>query len=141
MHEGDLFDTACRLPLPERCRAGAALRLQLELCSPLHDDGALIHSWLVREPDCIHPDRDSILLPESLQLHRNPAAGYPRDGTSSIRWNLRPSMRWRITWLRLLPRPVRFTGWAMPIWISPGSGRWADTWQAAENAPFDPLWI
>ena len=25
VHEGDLFDTACRLPLPERCRAGAEL--------------------------------------------------------------------------------------------------------------------
>ena len=51
-------------------------------------------------------------------------AGCLLAGTSSIRWNLRPSPRWRIIWLRLLPRPGRFTGWAMPIWISPGSGRW-----------------
>ena len=77
VHEGDLFDTACRLPLPERCRTGAGLRLQLELCSPLHDDGALIHSWLDREPDRIHPDQDSILLPESLQLHHQSGGGLP----------------------------------------------------------------
>ena len=50
VQEGDLFDTACRWPLPGRCRQGASLDLVLELCSPLHDDGALISSHLDLEP-------------------------------------------------------------------------------------------
>ena len=50
VHEGDLFDTACRWLLPQRSRQGAALDLVLELCSPLHDDGALISSHLDLEP-------------------------------------------------------------------------------------------
>ena len=73
VHEGDLFDTACRWTLPERFRAGDVMRLQLELCSPLHDDGALISSTLDREPGVPNHDPTGILLPEALQLHH--AAG------------------------------------------------------------------
>ena len=69
VQEGDLFDTACRWTLPDRCRSGAVLRLQLELCSPLHDDGALINSWLDREPVMAGCDPQRTLLPESLDLH------------------------------------------------------------------------
>ena len=50
IHQGDLFDTACRWPLPSRWWAGEALRLELRLRSPLHDDGALITSRLELEP-------------------------------------------------------------------------------------------
>ena len=51
IHEGDLFDTACRWRVPESCRLGGTLHLQIELCSPLHDDGALISTDLDLEPD------------------------------------------------------------------------------------------
>jgi alpha-mannosidase len=50
VHHGDLFDTACRWPLPERWWHGHALQLQLRLRSPLHDDGALIRSRVELEP-------------------------------------------------------------------------------------------
>ena len=69
VHEGDLFDTACRWPLPGRCRQGAALDLVLELCSPLHDDGALISSHLDLEPQTAGPDPEGTLLPAALELH------------------------------------------------------------------------
>ena len=50
VHRGDLFDTACRWLLPERWWQGAALALLLRLRSPLHDDGALLHSRVELEP-------------------------------------------------------------------------------------------
>ncbi|MDM7953052.1 MAG: glycoside hydrolase family 38 C-terminal domain-containing protein [Cyanobium sp. CZS 25K] len=50
IHSGDLFDTACRWPLPERWWQGEALDLALRLRSPLHDDGALIASRIELEP-------------------------------------------------------------------------------------------
>ena len=62
VHEGDLFDTACRWPLPGRCRQGAARDLVLELCSPLHDDGALISSHLDLEPQAGGPDSELSLI-------------------------------------------------------------------------------
>ena len=67
VHEGDLFDTACRWPLPQRCRQGAALDLVLELCSPLHDDGALISSHLDLEPQTAGLDPEGTLLPAALE--------------------------------------------------------------------------
>ena len=69
VHEGDLFDTACRWILPGRCRSGDRLHLRIELCSPLHDDGALILSHLDLEPFQGTDDRDGSLVPESLMLH------------------------------------------------------------------------
>ena len=62
IHGGDLFDTACRWPLPERWWAGEPLELELRLRSPCHDDGALIHSRLELEP--LDPsDPDGLLTP------------------------------------------------------------------------------
>jgi len=50
VHQGDLFDTACRWPLPADWWQGAPLELELRLRSPLHDDGALITSAVEQEP-------------------------------------------------------------------------------------------
>jgi alpha-mannosidase len=50
VHSGDLFDTACRWPLPERWWQGEALDLELRLRSPVHDDGALMTSRIELEP-------------------------------------------------------------------------------------------
>ena len=50
VHRGDLFDTACRWELPERWWQGEVLTLELRLRSPVHDDGALIHSRVELEP-------------------------------------------------------------------------------------------
>ena len=50
VHQGDLFDTACRWPLPNAWWEGQPLQLSLRLRSPLHDDGALITSQLEQEP-------------------------------------------------------------------------------------------
>lgn len=50
VHGGDLFDTACRWPLPVTWWQGEPLDLELLLRSPLHDDGALIHSRVELEP-------------------------------------------------------------------------------------------
>ncbi len=50
VHSGDLFDTACRWPLPERWWQGEPLDLELRLRSPLHDDGALMTSRIELEP-------------------------------------------------------------------------------------------
>ena len=50
VHQGDLFDTACRWLLPDDWWRGRSLALELRLRSPLHDDGALIHSAVEQEP-------------------------------------------------------------------------------------------
>ena len=50
VHQGDLFDTACRWPLPANWWQGQPLLLELRLRSPLHDDGALITSAVEQEP-------------------------------------------------------------------------------------------
>ena len=47
---GDLFASACRLPLPGRWLAGTPLLLELDLHSPCHDEGSLLHSMVVLEP-------------------------------------------------------------------------------------------
>ena len=69
VHEGDLFDTACRWRLPDACRSGDGLLVQLELCSPGHDDGALICSSLCLEPVSPQCDADLVRTPEALELH------------------------------------------------------------------------
>ena len=68
VHEGDLFDTRCRWPLPPSWRQGQPLDLVLELRSPCHDDGALITSDVVREPLTAADDSQQLLLPEALDL-------------------------------------------------------------------------
>jgi alpha-mannosidase len=50
VHQGDLFDTACRWLLPEAWWQGQPLVLELLLRSPLHDDGALMTSQVELEP-------------------------------------------------------------------------------------------
>jgi len=50
VHEGDLFDTACRWVLPSSWWQGVPLHVELRLRSPLHDDGALIQSQVELEP-------------------------------------------------------------------------------------------
>ena len=57
---GDLFANTCRLPLPGRWLAGTPLLLELELCSPCHDEGSLLHSIVVLEPHC--RDQDPLRL-------------------------------------------------------------------------------
>ena len=133
IHEGDLFDTACRWRVPESCRLGATLHLQLELCSPLHDDGALISTDLDLEPDTANLDPDLSLVPQSLMLHL--AAG----GDLPTQWNgLEPSGS------EALQAVVQQLKAAEPtpgeiLWISHAhldlAWLWpvADTWQAAER--------
>ena len=133
VHEGDLFDTACRWPLPGRCRQGAALDLVLELCSPLHDDGALISSHLDLEPQTAGPDPEGTLLPAALELH------LAADGDLPPHWaDLDPSgaeaqaavaahlhqaepPRGLLHWLGHAHLDL---AWLWPV---------ADTWQAAER--------
>ena len=133
VHEGDLFDTACRWPLPGRCRQGAALDLVLELCSPLHDDGALISSHLDLEPQTAGPDPEGTLLPAALELH------LAADGDLPSHWaELDPSgakaqaavaahlhqaepPRGLLHWLGHAHLDL---AWLWPV---------ADTWQAAER--------
>ncbi len=133
IHEGDLFDTACRWRVPESCRLGATLHLQLELCSPLHDDGALISTDLDLEPDVANLDTDCSLAPQALMLHL--AAG----GELPAQWNgLEPNGP------EALQAVVEELKAAEPtqgdiLWISHAhldlAWLWpvADTWQAAER--------
>ncbi|MDG2329815.1 MAG: glycoside hydrolase family 38 C-terminal domain-containing protein, partial [Synechococcus sp. cluster2_bin.44] len=133
VHEGDLFDTACRWRVPESCRWGATLHLQLELCSPLHDDGALISTDLDLEPDAANLDTDFSLAPQALMLHL--AAG----GDLPAQWNgLEPCGP------EALQAVDEKLGAAEPtqgeiLWISHAhldlAWLWpvADTWQAAER--------
>jgi len=62
---GDLFANACRLPLPVRWLTGTPLLLELELHSPPHDEGSLLHSIVVLEPR--HHDKDPLHLLRSTE--------------------------------------------------------------------------
>jgi alpha-mannosidase len=75
VHQGDLFDTACRWLLPETWWQGQPLALELMLRSPLHDDGALITSQVDLEP-CDHADPTAVLQATVLTLQslRQPQA-------------------------------------------------------------------
>ena len=133
VHEGDLFDTACRWTLPPRFQAGDVLKIQLELCSPLHDDGALISSCLDLEPNQAGQDPDGILLPEALQLHLetggelpadwqalNPCADAARDAVAAHLASA-PRLRGGVHWFGHAHLDL---AWLWPV---------ADTWQAAER--------
>ena len=107
---GDLFDTACRWPLPERWWAGEPLELELRLRSPLHDDGALIHSRIELEPrdpadphNLLGPTRERL---RALRVERDPA-GAAAHGR-----------------VRVLGHAHLDLAWLWPV---------ADTWQAAER--------
>jgi alpha-mannosidase len=108
--EGDLFDTACRWPLPERWWAGESLALELRLRSPLHDDGALILSRVELEPldpadphDLLAPARAALVaLRRRRSLPEGPAGGR----------------------IHVLGHAHLDLAWLWPV---------ADTWQAAER--------
>ena len=133
IHEGDLFDTACRWPLPDRCRQGAALHLQLELCSPLHDDGALISSHLDLEPQPGRPDPNGTLVPSALELHLATGGDLPprwadldpsgAEAHLAVATHLQQaaSPRGSLHWLGHAHLDL---AWLWPV---------ADTWQAAER--------
>ena len=67
VHQGDLFDSACRWLLPERWWHGDALELELVLRSPLHDDAALIHSLVELDPPP-GDDPDGLAMATTLAL-------------------------------------------------------------------------
>ncbi len=133
VHEGDLFDTACRWSVPRPSADQAPLHLQLELCSPLHDDGALITSELRLEPTVHGDDLDEALLPEALMLHLEAGGDLPAswaqldpnkpDATRAVSALLRssPSVSGRIHWIGHAHLDL---AWLWPV---------ADTWQAAER--------
>ena len=133
VHEGDLFDTACRWILPRRCRSGDSLHLQIELCSPLHDDGALILSHLDLEPQRGTDDRDGSLVPESLMLHLAAGGSLPSGWSDldplgsaaldavSTELSTATPVRGSIHWLGHAHLDL---AWLWPV---------ADTWQAAER--------
>ena len=130
VHAGDLFDSACRWPLPEAWWQGQDLQLELDLRSPLHDDGALITSRLELEP--LDPaDPSGLLLADALALLEL------RQACTALRAELDPADPQTGTRLRQNPAalPPRPSGgfhllghahldlaWLWPV---------ADTWEAA----------
>ncbi|WP_216902075.1 glycoside hydrolase family 38 C-terminal domain-containing protein [Synechococcus sp. CCY 9618] len=110
IHTGDLFDTACRWPLPMRWWEGAALDLELRLRSPLHDDGALIRSRIELEP--LDPADPHGLLRSTGDELRQLRRGQGHDGTPGEGV------------LHVLGHAHLDLAWLWPV---------ADTWQAAER--------
>ncbi len=110
VHRGDLFDTACRWPLPRRWWQGEPLTLELRLRSPLHDDGALIHSRVELEP-LERADPHGLLQPTAAALEalRTGRGRGPAPGAGA---------------LHLLGHAHLDLAWLWPV---------ADTWQAAER--------
>jgi len=110
VHRGDLFDTACRWPVPACWWQGQPLDLELRLRSPRHDDGALIHSRLELEPrDPADPDG---LLQEQvaeLEALRRGGGRPPQPGPGAV---------------QLLAHAHLDLAWLWPV---------ADTWRAAER--------
>jgi alpha-mannosidase len=111
VHGGDLFDTACRLSLPASWWQGEPLDLELLLRSPLHDDGALIHSRVELEPT--DPADPCGLLSSGLaalaELRRSQGAS-PHDPGAGT--------------LHICSHAHLDLAWLWPV---------ADTWQAAER--------
>ena len=133
VHQGDLFDTACRWTLPEAFLAGQVHRIQLELCSPLHDDGALISSWLDLEPNRPGEDPAGVLLPEALQLHLEAGGDLPL-GWEQMDPNSEAALKAVAQQLKAQPTPQGAVHWFGHAhldlaWLWPV----ADTWQAAER--------
>ena len=137
VHQGDLFDTACRWPLPEAWWQGQPLQLQLRLRSPLHDDGALITSQLEQEP-CDPADPTGVLTAPQLALANTRLNGVQRQALMGQLAGLDPldpaSGEALRPWLRaqaackpaggfqVLGHAHLDLAWLWPV---------ADTWQAA----------
>jgi alpha-mannosidase len=133
VHEGDLFDTACRWRVPESCRLGDTLHLQLELCSPLHDDGALISTDLDLEPDVAHLDTDFSLAPQALMLHLAAGGDLPDqwNGLEPIGPEALQAVDEQLAATEPTPGEILWISHAHLdlAWLWPV----ADTWQAAER--------
>ncbi len=133
VHEGDLFDTRCRWPLPASWQQGQPLDCLLELRSPCHDDGALITSAVVREPLCPGDDPQRLLLPDALDLALPSVDDLPDswlvldplsvEARESVEAFLaaRSSPQGRVHWVGHAHLDL---AWLWPV---------ADTWQAAER--------
>ena len=133
VHEGDLFDTRCRWLLPADWRERGGLRIQLDLRSPCHDDGALIESALVQEPLIPTCDADRALLPEALALSWASGATLP-DALLSCDPMGAEAVGLVDRHLATCPKPVGVVHWLGHAhldlaWLWPV----ADTWQAAER--------
>jgi alpha-mannosidase len=111
VHSGDLFDTACRWRLPEHWWGGEPLRLELRLRSPLHDDGALMHSRVELEP--LDPADPAGVLGPTRQVLKNLRrdAGLPPWPEAAAA-------------VQVLGHAHLDLAWLWPV---------ADTWQAAER--------
>ena len=134
VHEGDLFDTACRWAIPDRFRDGGdELRLILELCSPCHDDGALIESALCLEPHLPEHDPDGVRAAEALLLHLEAGGELPshwqqldpsgREALAAVQQQLSGSeaVSGSMHWVGHAHLDL---AWLWPV---------AETWQAAER--------
>ncbi len=133
VHEGDLFDTRCRWLLPADWRERGGLRIQLDLRSPCHDDGALIESALVQEPLIPTCDADRALLPEALALSWASGATLP-DALLSCDPMGSEAVGLVDRHLATCPKPAGVVHWLGHAhldlaWLWPV----ADTWQAAER--------
>ncbi|MFL0778216.1 MAG: alpha-mannosidase, partial [Prochlorococcus sp.] len=133
VHQGDLFDTTCRVELSESARAGASIKLLLELRSPCHDDGALMTSDLVLEPLEAGFDPDQALLAEALELHVEASGALPEvlldlDPTTS---EAAAAVQQYLAAALPPPGQIHWIGHAHLdlAWLWPV----ADTWQAAER--------
>ena len=128
VHQGDLFDSACRWALPSPWWEGQPLQLELRLRSPLHDDGALIHSRLEQEPTDLS-DPTGVLAAQALSLG---ASRFSGDALASLQPELEkgalPNLLARMAQARppggfhLLGHAHLDLAWLWPV---------ADTWQAA----------
>lgn len=137
VHQGDLFDTACRWPLPADWWQGAPLELELRLRSPVHDDGALITSAVEQEPlDAADPT--AVLTAPRLALAAQRLEGSAQQPLLELLQRLDPEAPATAAalepWLQQ-QAAARPAGWVHVLghahldlaWLWPV----ADTWQAA----------
>ena len=128
VHQGDLFDSACRWELPSSWWDGEPLPLELRLRSPLHDDGALIHSRVDQEPTGLG-DPAGVLAADALALGASRlapealAALQPQLEAGGVSSVLRQFAQARPPGgFHLLGHAHLDLAWLWPV---------ADTWQAA----------